>query len=75
MGPSCKSFGAERSAVRVSSSAGASSPEPRKTQTVLDRNLDSYNHRRAHQGYRTRGRTPGEIFMHRTRHDSQPKKP
>ena len=44
-------------------------------QTVLDRYLDFYNHRRAHQGYRTRGRTPGEIFMHTTRHDSQPKKP
>jgi len=32
-------------------------------QTALDRYLDFYNHRRSHQGYRTRGRTPGEIFF------------
>lgn len=45
-------------------------------QIVLDRNLDFYNHPRAHQGYRTRGRTPAEIFfMHRTRHHRQPKEP
>lgn len=31
-------------------------------QGVLDRYLNFYNHRRSHQGYRTRGRTPGEIF-------------
>ncbi len=31
--------------------------------TVLDRYLEFYNTRRAHQGYRTRGRTPGEIFF------------
>jgi transposase InsO family protein len=34
-------------------------------QTALDRYLDFYNHRRSHQGYRTRGRTPGEIFFTR----------
>ena len=34
-------------------------------QTALDRYLDFYNHRRTHQGYRTRGRTPGEIFFTR----------
>jgi transposase InsO family protein len=34
-------------------------------QTTLDRYLDFYNHRRSHQGYRTRGRTPGEIFFTR----------
>ncbi len=40
-------------------------------QTALDHYLDfpglparaGYNHRRSHQGYRTRGRTPGEIFF------------
>jgi len=31
-------------------------------QTALDRYLDFYNHRRSFQGYRTQGRTPGEIF-------------
>lgn len=44
-------------------------------QAALDRYLDFYNHRRAHQGYRTRGRTPGEIFMQRTRRDGHSKKP
>jgi transposase InsO family protein len=34
-------------------------------QAALDRYLDFYNHRRSHQGYRTRGRTPGEIFFSR----------
>lgn len=32
-------------------------------QAALDRYLEFYNHRRSHQGYRTRGRTPGEIFL------------
>jgi transposase InsO family protein len=32
-------------------------------QTALDRYLEFYNHRRSHQGYRTQGRTPGEIFF------------
>ena len=41
-------------------------------QTALDRYLDFYNHHRSHQGYRTQGRTPGEIFMQRTSHDSRP---
>jgi hypothetical protein len=31
-------------------------------QTALDRNLDFYNHRRSHHGYRTQVRTAGEIF-------------
>jgi transposase InsO family protein len=34
-------------------------------QAALDRYLDFYNHRRSHQGYRTQGRTPGEIFFAR----------
>jgi transposase InsO family protein len=34
-------------------------------QAALDRYLDFYNNRRSHQGYRTRGRTPGEIFFSR----------
>jgi transposase InsO family protein len=34
-------------------------------QMALDRYLDFYNHRRSHQGYRTQGRTPGEIFFAR----------
>ncbi len=34
-------------------------------QTALDRYLEFYNHRRSHQGYRTQGRTPGEIFFSR----------
>jgi len=34
-------------------------------QTALDRYLEFYNMRRSHQGYRTRGRTPGEIFLTR----------
>jgi transposase InsO family protein len=34
-------------------------------QTALDRYLEFYNTRRSHQGYRTRGRTPGEIFLAR----------
>jgi transposase InsO family protein len=34
-------------------------------QTALDRYLDCYNHRRSHQGYRTQGRTPGEVFFAR----------
>jgi len=34
-------------------------------QIALDRYLDFYNTRRAHQGYRTRGQTPGEIFFTR----------
>jgi len=33
-------------------------------QTALDRYLDFYNNCRSHQGYRTQGRTPGEIFLH-----------
>jgi hypothetical protein len=32
-------------------------------QTALDAYLDFHNHRRSHQGYRTQGRTPGEIFI------------
>jgi len=32
-------------------------------QAALDRYPEFYNTRRAHQGYRTRGRTPGEIFF------------
>jgi len=34
-------------------------------QTALDRYLEFYNNHRFHQGYRTRGRTPGEIFSTR----------
>jgi len=34
-------------------------------QTALDRYLEFYNTRRSHQGYRTRGRTPGEMFFAR----------
>jgi len=34
-------------------------------QTALDRYLEFYNTHRSHQGYRTRGRTPGEIFFAR----------
>lgn len=41
-------------------------------QVALDRYLEFYNHRRAHQGYRTRGRTPGEILMRRSSHASHP---
>ncbi|MDR7415881.1 MAG: DDE-type integrase/transposase/recombinase [Armatimonadota bacterium] len=33
-------------------------------QDALDRYLTFYNHHRPHLGYRTRGRTPGELFMH-----------
>ncbi|MGH2628049.1 MAG: IS481 family transposase [Anaerolineales bacterium] len=43
-------------------------------QAALDRYLDFYNHRRAHQGYRTQGRTPGQIFLPRSireRHTNQ----
>lgn len=32
-------------------------------QAALDRYLDFYNHRRPHQGYRTQGRTPGDILL------------
>jgi len=32
-------------------------------QDALDRYLTFYNHQRPHLGYRTRGRTPAEIFM------------
>lgn len=32
-------------------------------QAALDHYLEFYNTRRSHQGYRTRGRTPGEIFF------------
>ena len=41
-------------------------------QVALDGHLELYNHRRAHQGNRTRGRTPGEIFMRRSSHGSHP---
>ncbi|MDR7437162.1 MAG: IS481 family transposase [Armatimonadota bacterium] len=34
-------------------------------QDALDRYLTFYNYHRPHLGYRTRGRTPGELFMHR----------
>jgi len=43
-------------------------------QIALDRYLEFYNHRRAHQGYRTRGRTPGDILMRRSSDDSHPTK-
>ena len=39
-------------------------------QTALDHYLEFYNTRRSHQGYRTRGRTPGKTFFTRgCRHD------
>jgi transposase InsO family protein len=38
-------------------------------QAALDRYLDFYNHHRAHQGYRTQGHTPGDIFVRRTSRD------
>jgi transposase InsO family protein len=34
-------------------------------QAALDHYLEFYNTKRSHQGYRTRGRTPGEIFLAR----------
>jgi transposase InsO family protein len=41
-------------------------------QAALDHYLDFYNTRRSHQGYRTRGRTPGEIFFaHGGKRDQQ----
>jgi transposase InsO family protein len=36
---------------------------PSALQAALDRYLHFYNHRRPHHGYRTRGRTPAEIFL------------
>lgn len=43
-------------------------------QTALDCYLKFYNTRRSHQGYRTRGRTPGEIFLtHGGKRDKQTK--
>src|SRR3989304_1920154 len=35
-------------------------------QVALDSHLELSNHRRAYQGNRTRGRTPGEIFVRRS---------
>ncbi len=32
-------------------------------QTDLDKYLDFYNRERAHQGYRTKGRTPYQAFL------------
>jgi transposase InsO family protein len=41
-------------------------------QIALDHYLEFYNTRRSHQGYRTRGRTPGEIFFtHRGKRDQR----
>lgn len=34
-----------------------------KLQEVPDRYLSFYNHQRPHLGYRTRGRTPAQLFM------------
>jgi len=43
-------------------------------QTALDRYVEFYDHRRPHQRYRTRGRTPGEIFFsRRARSDKRPR--
>lgn len=46
----------------------------RAMQAALDRYLDFYNHRRSHQGYRTRGRTPGEIFFSRRARSDKPRR-
>jgi transposase InsO family protein len=43
-------------------------------QAALDHYLDFYNHRRSHQGYRTRGRTPGEIFFSRRARNDKPRR-
>jgi transposase InsO family protein len=45
-----------------------------QTQVALDRCLEFYNHRHAHQGYRTRGRTPGNSLMRRRSHGNHPTK-
>jgi transposase InsO family protein len=43
-------------------------------QAALDRYLTFYNHQRPHQGYRTQGRTPAEIFTKReTQNDTTAK--
>jgi transposase InsO family protein len=47
----------------------------RSLQAALDRYLEFYNHRRPHLGYRTRGRSPADLFwgiIGRRKHDQTP---